>query len=81
MLVISTICVCGGECDNHTPSSLALVAMCVDDGGRGHDRDYDRGHDHLLCDGDEDACDINTKTVQNRHLQMILHLQTHQLAI
>lgn len=75
----SKICVCVGEYDNHTDSSLALVAMYVDDGdggGRGYDSDHDHPHDD-----DEDACDTNTKTDQNTHLQMILHLPTHQLAI
>ena len=81
MRVISTIChVCEDEYDNHTPSSLALVAMCVDDDGGGGDRGYDHDRDHL-CDDDADACDTNTGTVQNRHLQMIRQLQTHQLAI
>ncbi len=80
MLVSSKICVCASEHDNHTHSSLALVAMYVDDdGGGGHD--YDPDHDHPHDDGGEDAYDTNTETIQNRHLQMIPHLQTHQLAI
>jgi len=81
LVIISKICVCAGEYDNHTPSSLALVAVCVDAYGGGGDRGYDRGgydreHDFHQRDDDEDACDTSTETIQNRYLQMILHLQT-----